>query len=154
ISIGGYIQTSSGSTSNGTNSWAPVTRDTSAVSWASNGVAHNTLYAIGPNDRVEVSTAGASFTSLGFYAKQTSAGLDASGKPEVYAIGSDNTVSVNRGAAWVALTGKVGLYGIVKQISATVSNTVYVIGDDNAVYFNRGADYVPLGGYAKQISAG
>src|SRR5262249_27576789 len=47
ISIGGYIQTSSGSTSNGTNSWAPVTRDTSAVSWASNGVAHNTLYAIG-----------------------------------------------------------------------------------------------------------
>src|SRR5215510_5250715 len=77
---------------------------TSAVSWASNGVAHNALYAIDKYDSVEVSTDGGSFTSLGFYAKQISAGLDAAGKPEVYAIASDNSVAVNRGGgAWVGL---------------------------------------------------
>src|SRR5262249_43253614 len=153
IAIGGYIQTPSGSTSNGTNSWAPVTRDTSAVSWASNGVAHNTLYAIGSNDKVEVSTDGGSFTSLNFYAKQISASLDASGKPEVYAIASDNSVAVNRSGVWT------GLGGYVKQISATVANTVYAIGKDNGVYINRGTGtgLFPVGGvggYAKQISAG
>ena len=126
---------------------------TSAVSWASNGVAHNTLYAIDKNDSVEVSTDGGSFTSLNFYAKQISASLDATGKPEVYAIASDNSVAVNRGGVWV------GLGGYVKQISATVANTVYVIGKDNGVYINRGTGtgFFPVGGvggYAKQISAG
>jgi hypothetical protein len=126
---------------------------TSAVSWASNGVAHNTLYAIDKNDSVEVSTDGGSFTSLNFYAKQISASLDASGKPEVYAIASDNSVVVNRGAGWV------GLGGYVKQISATVANTVYAIGKDNGVYINRGTGtglfpVGPVGTYAKQISAG
>src|SRR5262249_54816924 len=150
FSLSGYIQTSSGSASDNTNSWDPVTRDTSAISWVGGGVAHSALYAIGPNDNVEISVDGGSFTNLGGYAKQISAGLDASGLRGVYAIGSNNAVSVNAAAH----AGWVGLGGYAKQISATVANTFYSIGLDNAVYVNNGSGFVSLGGYAKQISAG
>ena len=50
---------------------------------------------------------GGSFTNLGGNAKQVSAGLHVSNKPKVYAIGGDNTVSVNDGAGWVNLGGYV-----------------------------------------------
>jgi hypothetical protein len=151
-SLGGYIQIASGSASDNTDSWAPATRDTSAVSWLRGGVTHSALYAIGPNDNVEVSVDGGSFTNLGGYAKQISAGLDALGRPEAYVIGGDNAVYVNDGSGWVKLGG------YVKQISATVENTVYAIGTDDAVYLGHGTAgsgaFVRLGGYAKQISAG
>jgi hypothetical protein len=150
-SIGGYVQTPSGSSFNNANSWEPATRDTSAISWVSGGVTHTALYAIGPNDNVEVSVDGGSFTNLGGYAKQLSAGLDALNKPEVYVIGADNAVWLNKGLGWVRLGG------YVKEISATINNALYAIGTDDAVYLTYGvADYgfVRLGGYAKQISAG
>jgi len=148
---GGYVQTSSGSTSNDTNSWAPATRDTSAVSWAAGGVTHSALYAIAPDDTVEVSVDGGTFTNLGGYAKQISAGLDVNNNPEVYAIGADNAVWVNKGSGWVSLGG------YVKEISATVENVVYAIGVDDAVYLTHGTaglGFVRLGAYVKQISAG
>ena len=157
FSLGGYIQTPSGSASNNTNSWEPATRDTSAISWASGGVTHTALYAIAPDDSVEVSVDGGSFTNLGGYAKQVSAGLDAAANPEVYAIGADNALWVNKGSGWVSLGG------YFKEISATINNHVYAIGTDDAVYtyFNFNPPGVPphfgflrLGGYAKQISAG
>jgi hypothetical protein len=151
ISLGGYIQTPSGSANDDTDSWEPASRDTSAISWASGGVTHSALYVIGPNDHVEVSVDGGNFTDVGGYAKQVSAGLDASNHPEVYAIGADNALYVNNGSGWVDLGG------YVKQISATVNNTVYTIGTDDAVYFTHGGPFatgfVRLGGYAKQISA-
>jgi len=150
-SLGGYIQTSSGSTTDDANSWAPVTRDASAVSWAIGGVTHTALYAIGANDAVEVSVDGGKFTNLGGYAKQISAGLDANNSPEVYAIGADNAVWVNKGPRWVSLGG------YAKEISATVENVVYAIGADDAVYLTHGTaglGFVRLGGYVKQISAG
>jgi hypothetical protein len=149
--LGGYIQTSSGSTTNDTNSWAPATRDTSAVSWLGPfGLTHHALYAIGAKDNVEVSFGGGKFTNLGGYAKQVSAGLDATSSPVVYAIGADNAVWLNNGSGWVSLGG------YAKQISATVANAVYAIGTDDAVwvYEASGSHWVSLGGYAKQISAG
>jgi hypothetical protein len=150
-SLGGYIQTPSGATTDDTNSWEPATRDSSAISWASGGVTHTALYAIGQNDNVEVSVDGGSFTNLGGYATQISAGLDAYNKPEVYAIGVENSIVVYQGSAWVSLGGD------VKEISATVDNALYAIGTDDAVYLTYGAPgsgFARLGGgYAKQISA-
>jgi hypothetical protein len=150
-SLGGYIQTTSGSASNNTNTWEPATRDTSAISWVSGGVTHTALYAIAPDDTVKVSVDGGRFTNLGGYAKQISAGLDAFNKPEVYAIGADNAVWLNKGSGWVSLGG------YVKEISATINNALYAIGTDDAVYLTYGVagyGFVRLGAYAKQISAG
>jgi hypothetical protein len=150
-SLGGYVQTPSGSASNNTNSWEPATRDTSAISWASGGVTHTAFYAIGPHDNVLESVDGGGFTNLGGYAKQVSAGLDATNKPEVYIIGSDNAVYYNDGSGWVRVGGN------VKEISATLNNTLYAVGTDDAVYLTHGVpgdSFVRLGAYAKQISAG
>jgi hypothetical protein len=155
--IGGYVQTPSGSASNNTNSWEPATRDTTAISWVSGGVAHSALYVIGPNDNVEMSVDGGSFTDLGGYAKQVSAGLDVTGNPEVYAIGADNAVWLDKGSGWVRLGG------YFKEISATRHDGLYAIGTDDAVYtyFNfrpPGVSpqfgFLRLGAYAKQISGG
>jgi hypothetical protein len=151
-SIGGYVQTPSGSTDNNTNTWEPATRDTSSISWETGNVTHTTLYAIGPNDNVEMSVDGGAFTNLGGYAKQVSAGLDAFNRPEVFIIGADNAVWFNDGSGWL----RVG--GYVKEISATVNNTCYAIGTNDAVFLTRGVpgyNFVQLGSlYAKQISAG
>jgi hypothetical protein len=114
-------------------------------------VTHTALYVIDKSDQVEVSVDGGSFTNLGGYSKQISAGLDASGNPEVYAIGGDNAVWLNKGSGWVCLGG------YAKEISATVDNTFYHIGTDDAVYLGHGVagtGFVRLGGQAKQISAG
>jgi hypothetical protein len=150
-SLGGYIQEASGSAASNTNSWQPATRDTSAISWVSGGVTHTALYAIAPDDTVEMSVDGGSFTNLGGYAKQISAGLDAFNKPEVYAIAADNAVWLDKGSGWVKLGG------YVKEISATINNALYVIGTDDAVYLTYGVagyGFVRLAGSAKQISAG
>jgi Tectonin domain len=151
VSLGGYIQTPSGSTTNNTDSWEPASRDTSAISWASGGVTHSALYIIGPNDNVEVSVDGGSFTNLGGYAKQVSAGLDAFNKPEVYAIGADDAVYVNKGSGWVSLGG------YLKAISATVENTVYAIGTNDDIFVGHGTPglgWTDTGLKARQISAG
>jgi hypothetical protein len=152
--LGGYVQLASGSASNNTNTWEPATRDVSSVSYRVsrfNLFPHTALYAIAPDDTVEVSFDGGSFTNLGGFSKSISAGLDANGNPEVYAIGGDNAIYVNSGSGWV----KVG--GYAKEISATVANTVYSIGTDDAVYLSHGvaeSGFVRLGSQAKQISAG
>ena len=92
---------------------------------------------------------GSGFVSLGGDAKEISAGLDAAGKPEVYAIGRDNAVYVNDdGKGWVDLGG------YATAISATADGTVFTIGRSNVVYVNRGSGFVSLGGDAKEISAG
>ena len=125
---------------------------TSAVAWTFSGVTHHALYAIGAKDNVEVSVDGGSFTNLGFYAKQVSAGLDVFNKPEVYAIGSDNAVWVKDGSSpWVSLGG------YAKEISATVENTIYAIGTDDNIYLSHGSPglgWVNTGLKARQISAG
>jgi hypothetical protein len=121
----------------------------SAVSWNSAGAAHHAVYAIGIDDDVSVSVDGGGFISLGGYVKQISAGLDGDGNPEVYGIGIDDALYVNKGNGWVDLGG------YVKGLSATARDTVYVIGSDNSVFMNVGGKgYVSLGGYALDISAG
>ena len=116
------------------------------------GVTHHALYAIGAKDNVEVSVDGGSFTNLGFYAKQVSAGLDVFNKPEVYAIGADNAVWVKDGSSpWVSLGG------YAKEISATVENTIYAIGTDDNIYLSHGSPglgWFNTGLKARQISAG
>jgi len=122
----------------------------SAIDWSSGGVQHSATFAIGSNDSVYINTDATGWVSLGGYAKQISAGLDAAGNPEVFAIGSDNALYVDHvtGGGWVDLGG------YVKEISATTKNTVFVIGSNDGVYDNSGAGYVALGGYAQHISAG
>jgi hypothetical protein len=149
----GYVQLPSSAITNGLDSWQPVTRDVSAVSWAdSNGQVHHEVFALNANDNVEVSKDGGAFTVLGsFQARQVSAGLDVLGNPEVFALGLDNAVYVSHGTAtFMSLGGQV-----FREISASVRNTVYALGFDNLVYVNKGS-----GGFfsfpikAKQIGAG
>ncbi|MGO9599207.1 MAG: hypothetical protein ACLP7Q_14565 [Isosphaeraceae bacterium] len=153
-SIGGYVQTPSGSEVNNTNSWEPAALDVSAVSWVVSpfiSVKHQALYAIAPDDTVEVSFDGAPFKNLGGYAKQVSTGLDNTGSPEVYAIGVDNAVWVNHGAGWVSLGG------YFKEISASVQNTIYTIGVNDDIFVGHGvpgAGWFDSGLKARQISAG
>jgi hypothetical protein len=158
VGLGGYIPFTTTTDQSGT---------ISATSWVdASGTTHNALYAIGKDDAVLVSTgtvqglaaqidpaapssAGdGTFTDLRGYAKQISAGLDANGQPEVYAIGIDDAVYVNDGNGWADLGG------YAKQISATLDGTVYAIGKDNSVSVHNGSGkWVDLGGYALQISA-
>jgi hypothetical protein len=152
-SLGGYVQLSSGWASDNTDSWEPATRDVSAVVWRNHsGFQHESLYAIAPNDTVEVSVDGGSFSNLGGYSKQISAGLDAAGNPEVYAIGGDNAVWLNKGSGWVRLGG------YVKQISAAFNDEtnqeVFAIGLDDALYMNQGSGFTKLGTiYVTEVSA-
>jgi hypothetical protein len=111
--------------------------------------AGDAVYAIDSDNSVWSYSGGTGVLHLGGYALAISAGPDANGNPEVYAIGPDNSRYVNDGS------GFVNLGGYVKQISATVQDTVYAIGMDDAVYANtNGGGFVGLGGYAKEISAG
>jgi hypothetical protein len=121
----------------------------SAISWQSMGATHHALYAIGGDDGVYVSLDGGGYSSLGGYAKQIGAGLDASGNPDLYAIGIDDSIYYDDGP------GFIDLGGYAKKISATTLGTVYAIGSDNSVwsYANK-TGWVSLGGYALDISAG
>ncbi len=112
--------------------------------------ADNTVYYIGGDDsvyscvltKITPTTYAERGADLGGYALQVSAGLDASGHPEVWAIGTDYNLCLNDGGGWVQLGGW------VKQISATAHNTVYAIGIDDSVFKNSGGGYVGMGGYA------
>jgi hypothetical protein len=121
----------------------------SAVSWQSAGVTHHALYAIGGDDAVYLNVDGGGYTSLGGYAKQLSAGLDASGNPEVYAIGLDDAVYLDDGA------GFIDLGGYAKQISTANGGIIYAIDGDNSVWsYSAKSGFIHLGGYALDISAG
>jgi hypothetical protein len=126
----------------------------SAVSWVDSqtGLPHHEVFAINSNDNVEISEDGSTFiVDFAFQAEQVSAGLDASGNPEVFALGLDNSVYVSHGMSAFVHVG-----GYVREISASVKNTVYAIGFNDAVYVNyaAGTPWVDLYGVAKQISAG
>jgi hypothetical protein len=122
--------------------------DLGGICKAVSATAKDTVYVIGSDNSVFVNAGGSGYVGLGGYALDISAGLDANGNPEVYAIGLDHALYVNNGTGWVDLGG------YVKAISATTQNTVYVIGSDNSVFVNAGSGYTALGGYALQISAG
>jgi hypothetical protein len=100
---------------------------------------HQGVYGIGPDQNSDraafVSTDGGGFVDLGGYFKAISAGLDANGNPEVYGIGSDDALYVNKGSGWVDLGG------ICLGVSATAKDTVYVIGTDHSVFMNVGGSW-------------
>src|SRR5262249_4955971 len=56
----------------------------SAISWTSGGVQHSAVFGIGADDSVIMNKDATGWASLGSYARQVSAGLDALGRPEVY----------------------------------------------------------------------
>jgi hypothetical protein len=64
----------------------------SAISWNAGEVKHSEVFAIGFTNIVYVNKDSTDWVSLGFHAKQVSAGLTAAGTPEVFAIGEDNSV--------------------------------------------------------------
>ena len=138
ISLSGYLQLPSGP------------GNLTSISWTSGGQHHSAVFGIGSDESVQMSEDSSSLVSLHGYAKQVSAGLDASGNPEVYAIGGDNALYVNH----IDGTGWHDLGGYVKQISASFDNTVFVIGQNDDVYVNTGSGFSNLGLYAQQISAG
>jgi hypothetical protein len=107
----------------------------------------NTVYAIGTDDAFWVAH-GSGWVHLAISAKQISAGTDAAGNPEFFAIGYDDAVYADGTSGIVARLG-----GHAKQLSATGANTVYVIGGNDTVFEYTPGAWVPLGGYAKQISA-
>ena len=108
-----------------TSIWAATSPEISATT-------DSTLYVRGEDLNSVYVNSGSGYVDLGGYAKQISAGLDAAGNPEVFAIGGDNAVYINdNGTGWVDLGG----YG--KAISASVDNTVFAISGDNAVYVNQ-----------------
>src|SRR5262249_23604527 len=132
------------------------------VGWANLGgyakeisaTVENAVYAIGLDDQLYLNN-GAGWVNLGGSLlgglRQISAGANAIGNPEVYAIAANDAVYVNWG-----IGGFTKLFPYAKQISATMDNIVYAIAGDNSVYKGNGSSsgWIPLGGYAKQISAG
>jgi Tectonin domain len=94
-SLGGYLQLPAG----------PGTL--SSISWSSAGVQHSAVFSISSDDSAYISVDGGVWQDLGGYVKQISAGLDAAGNPEVFAIGSDNALYVNDGGVWNDLGGYV-----------------------------------------------
>ena len=120
-----------------------------AISWNAGEVEHSEVFAIGFTNIVYVNRDSTDWVSLGFHAKQVSAGLTAGGTPEVFAIGEDNSVYRNDfGMHWVDLGGD------FTAISATVDNTVFAIGKGHILYVNHGSGFVALGGYVKALSTG
>jgi hypothetical protein len=82
---------------------------------------------------------------------QVSAGKDANGRAQVFALGADNSIWRNDGAGWQNLPGA-GL-----QVCGTVNNEVYALGTDHAVYVNNlsaGTGFQYMGGWLVEISAG
>ena len=108
------------------------------------------VYALAANKQV-YSHDNSGWHALAGQASQISAGVDAAGKPEVYAIGTPSpAVFVNDGKGWVALGGQ------AKQISGSTRGTVYAVGEDNAVWVDTGTGYNTwrsLGGVVSQITA-
>jgi Calpain family cysteine protease/Tectonin domain len=129
--------------------WTSLGGDVTAIS----ATADNTVYAIGSDGAVWVNSGsgwtdlgGNLFNSIGLI-NSISAGLTASGSPEVYATWA-HSVLANSGSGWTDLGGD------VLAISATADTTFYAIGSDDAVWVNSGSGWASLGGYAKAISAG
>ena len=114
----------------------------------------NTLFFIGAGGAVDGLVGSAngvrgSLFSLGGYAKQISAGLDAAGHPEVFAIGGDNSVYLNDNRrGWVDLD-----FPATAISAAPTGNTVYDL-YNGSVYVYRGSSFTDLGGAAVSISAG
>jgi len=122
---------------------------TSAVSWAIGGGTHSALYAIDKNDNVEISVDGGKFTNLGGYAKQLSAGLDALGKPFVFAISLNDGLWSNHGSGWNSLGGyvtevsapAVGNFGV-----SLPGDLVYAVGKGHGGLLHKGTSFISLGG--------
>jgi hypothetical protein len=119
---------------------------TSAVSYQVGPFTHSALYAIGPNDNVEVSIDGGSFTNLGGYAKQISAGVNATFGPRVYAIGLDDALYFDFGLGFIRQGGYVTEVNTPAVGVALPSDLTYVVGLGHVGYLHQGTTFSPIGG--------
>ena len=84
---------------------------------------NNTVFAIGANSALSIDRGVNSWSKLGGYAKEISAGVNTTGKPEVYVIGGDNAAYVSDNGS-----GFSDLGGYVTEISATANGVLFARG--------------------------
>ena len=92
---------------------------------------------------------GSGWVGLGGYAKQISAGIDATFKPFVFSIGLDDGLWSNHGFGWVSLGGYVtevsapgaGNFGV-----SLAGDLAYVVGKGHGGFLHKGPSFVALGG--------
>lgn len=91
--------------------------------------------------------------NLGFNAHQISAGLDAFGRPEVFAIQA--TALTNSGEVYVDDNGSgwVDTHEYASQVSADALGVAFAINTNNSVSEYNGSKWSNLGGTVSQISA-
>jgi hypothetical protein len=125
--------------------WSSLGGNVTAISASSD----NTVYAIAPNNLVYVDF-GLGWYSQGGYSTQISASTTGSGLPEVFAIGSSNSVYVDV----LGQSGWTDLGGSYSSLSASTNGAIFAIGANNTVSADTGSGFYYLGGYLKQIAAG
>lgn len=105
------------------------------------------VYAIGMDDAVYASVSGSGFIALGGYAKAISAGLDASGNPELFALGQDNSLYLYHGGGFIALGGYLRDIAAPAITAGLPGNVIFGIGSDHTGQLSLGGIYINLGGY-------
>jgi hypothetical protein len=97
-----------------------------------------------------------SWEGLGGPVSQLSAGLDANGRAQVFAIGPDSNVWVRNWIGWRKISnGDPGEpSGPIRQVSGTVRNEAYVLDQNNGVWLWNGVSWDSLAGPVSQVSAG
>jgi hypothetical protein len=114
---------------------------------------NNTVYVISLHDDVQVNR-GIGFVPLGGYVKQISASLDATGKPEVFAVGTDDALYVNHATGPDSTgSGFVRLGSVyVTEVSAPAvgialpGDQAYVVGKGHGGFLHRGTSFIAIGG--------
>jgi hypothetical protein len=122
------------------------------ISAVVDNLGHAVEYGIAPNHSV-VEYAPGQRIALGGYVQQISAGRDANGRAQVFALGFDNSIWLNdttSPSGWQRLQG----WGL--QITGTENNQLYVLATNHAVYVNNlsANSWQYLGGWVVEISVG
>jgi hypothetical protein len=108
---------------------------------------NDTVFAIGSDNGVYRNTgSGSGYVPLGGYAKQISASLDAVGKPEVFAIGSDDALYVNDGAGFTKLGGYVTEVSAPGVSIALPGDVAYVVNKGHGAALHRGTSFINISG--------
>ena len=125
--------------------WSSLGGNVTAISATSD----NTVFAISPGNHVFYDY-GAGWINLGGYSTQISASMSANGVPEVFAIGSSNSVYsiLTNGSGWTDLGGN------FSALSATTNGYIFALGFNNTVSMYDPYGFYNLSGYLKQITAG
>jgi hypothetical protein len=103
------------------------------------------VYAIGADNAVWVND-GSGWVSLGGYAEQVSAGLDAAGNPFVFAIGLNDGLWSDHGAGWVSLGGYVTEICAPDVGVGLPGDLAYAVAKGHGCLLHSGTTFTTLGG--------